>query len=204
MISSFLQLFESKYNHIIDAKGKEYIRFAVDGSERMKELINDLLDYSRLLKNETGPEWFNPISEVEEVNRMFNNEINLSNAQITCSQLPEIYANRNQFLQLMQNLVGNAIKYKSDHDPQIEITCRPNQTHWEFVVSDNGIGIDKEYHHKIFDMFQRLQSRSKYSGTGIGLAICRKIAELHGGSIYVESAPGKGSRFIFTIRKPKS
>jgi PAS domain S-box-containing protein len=204
MISSFLQLFESKYKDIVDAKGQEYIRFAVDGAERMKELINDLLEYSRLLKNETEPEWFNPSTEVEEVCRMFSSEIKLSNAKISFAQLPDIYANRNQFLQLMQNLVGNAIKYKSDQDPQIKISCRPNQTHWEFVVHDNGIGIEKEYHQKIFDMFQRLQSRSKYSGTGIGLAICRKITELHGGSIYVESEKGKGSSFIFTIRKPKS
>jgi len=204
MISSFLQLFESKYNHSIDAKGKEYIRFAVDGAERMKELINDLLDYSKLLKNITEPEWFNPSTELEEVSRMFNNEINLSNAKISFSHLPEIYANRNQFLQLLQNLIGNAIKYKSDQDPQIEISCKSTKSHWEFTVSDNGIGIDKEYHQKIFDMFQRLQSRSKYSGTGIGLAICRKITELHGGSIHVESAQGKGSRFVFTIRKLNS
>lgn len=204
MISSFLQLFESKYTDIVDAKGKEYIRFAVDGAERMKELINDLLEYSRLLKNESAPEWFSPSAELEEVKRMFNNEINISNATIDFYSLPEIYANKNQFFQLMQNLVGNAIKYKSELDPHIEISCHPKQNHWEFVVSDNGIGIEKEYHQKIFDMFQRLQSRSKYSGTGIGLAICRKIAELHGGTIYVESEKGKGSRFIFSIRKPKS
>ncbi len=204
MISSFLQLFESKYENTIDVKGKEYIRFAVEGAERMKELINDLLDYSRLLKNETEPEWFNPSTEVEEVNRMFDNEINLSNTKISISQLPQIYANKNQFLQLMQNLIGNAIKYKSDVDPVIAISCKTNQSFWEFSVSDNGIGIEKEYQQKVFDMFQRLHGRSKYSGTGIGLAICRKIVELHGGSIHVESDLGKGSRFVFSIRKPKS
>ncbi|MBL0342222.1 MAG: PAS domain-containing protein [Bacteroidetes bacterium] len=201
MISSFLQLFESKYENIVDAKGKEYIRFAVDGAERLKELINDLLEYSRLLNNSTSPELFDPTPDIEEVIMIFENEIKLTDAKITYSGLTEIFANRTQFLQLIQNFVGNAIKYKSEKNPLIHISCEEDPIQWIFKISDNGIGIEKEYQEKIFNMFQRLHSRSKYSGTGIGLAICKKIIDLHRGTLKVDSSPGNGSVFSFTLPK---
>ncbi len=196
MISSFLQLFKSRYEHVIDDKGKEYIHFAVDGAERMKELINDLLEYSRLFIHETSPEKFNPENEIKEVLRIFENEIKETGAIISYSGLNEIFANRNQFLQLMQNLIGNAIKYKSEKIPRINITSYNDDIQSTFTVNDNGIGIEKEFQEKVFDMFQRLHSRNKYSGTGIGLAICKKIVAMHNGSIWVESSPGEGSSFI--------
>ncbi len=201
MVSSFTQLLEMKYKDELDAEALEYINFAVDGAKRMQDLINDLLAYSRV---ETKGGKFEDV-DLEKVmdEVLFNLEITIedNSAVITRETLPHIYANYRQMVQLFQNLIGNAIKYRSQETPKIYISTKKENKHWLFSVEDNGIGIDNEHQKKVFEIFERLQTREEYPGTGIGLAICKKIVERHGGKIWVESKPGKSSTFYFTITK---
>jgi PAS domain S-box-containing protein len=201
MVSSFLQLLQKKYKGRLDAKADQYIHYAVDGAERMKALIMDLLEYSRV---GVGKESFGPVRmdgifvELEEV---FRSTIIELRARIEVGDLPVVRGDRVQLTQLFQNLVGNALKYHSERPPQVCISAKEETGFWRFEVSDNGIGIDPLFFDKIFIIFQRLNNKSDYSGTGIGLAICKKIVDRHGGRIWVESVPGEGSRFFFTIAK---
>ncbi|NCU05524.1 MAG: PAS domain S-box protein, partial [Chitinophagaceae bacterium] len=202
MVSSFLQLLEKKYADVVDEKGKEYIRFAVDGSLRMKRLINDLLDYSRVT---TYKQKLEPVQMEQVVNEVLQNlslHIQEKQAVIKADLLPVLpLADKTQMLQLMQNLVGNALKYSGEQPPFIQITAKEQEDDWLFCVQDNGIGFDEQFAEKIFVIFQRLHNRTEYSGTGIGLAICKKIVDRHGGKIYAESVKGQGSLFWFTIKK---
>lgn len=202
MVSSFLQLVEKRYKDKLDESGKQYIQFAVSGSERMKKLISDLLEYSRIDSS--------PVEMVEvDMNQVLNEvctnlqeSVLESGAAIEKIELPVIpKGNYSGLVQLLQNLIGNAIKYRGNHPPVIRIGCREEKSHWQFSVSDNGIGIESDYFEKIFIIFQRLHNMSEYSGTGIGLAICKKITEQHGGKIWVYSEENKGSTFYFTIKK---
>jgi two-component system CheB/CheR fusion protein len=205
MVSSFLQLLEKKYNRQLDAQAQQYIHFAVDGAERMKQLILDLLAYSRLGTQAQPFESVNLNLILEDVRASLKSLIQENHVTIHVQTLPTVHAIRTQMFQLFQNLISNAVKYrKPDQTPQIHIRSRENTAYWYMEIEDNGIGIDERFYDKIFIVFQRLHNRSEHSGTGIGLAICKKIVERHGGSIGVNSQPGKGSTFYFSIPKFRS
>ncbi len=201
MVSSFLQLLERKYNEKLDDNGKEFIRYAVDGASRMKTLINDLLKYSRV---GTRGKPFTTTSMNEVINQVLTNlsdTIKESGATFVLGKLPEIDADESQMVQLFQNLVSNAIKFRGDKSPQISITAKENKKQVTFTVSDNGIGIEPKFHERIFVIFQRLHTSDKYPGTGIGLAVCKKIVDRHHGTISLKSAIGNGTSFKIIIPK---
>jgi PAS domain S-box-containing protein len=201
MVTSFLQLLQKKYRGQIDSKADQYIHYAVDGAERMKALIMDLLEYSRAGAGKEGFATVDTAVVLQEVGDIFREKIVAARAEVKIDPLPVIWCDKLQLLQLFQNLLSNALKYHSDQPPVIHIRSKQEPDHWLFSVQDNGIGIDPQFFDKIFIIFQRLHNKTDYSGTGIGLAICKKIVERHGGKIWVESAPQKGSTFFFTINK---
>lgn len=201
MVTSFLQLLKKRYDDKLDETATQYINFAVDGAERMKTLIMDLLDYSRVGSNTEPNEDVDLNLLMEDIRDVFGKTIDEVKATITVSPLPIVKGIRTQLFQLFQNLISNAIKYQKKEPPIIQIRCTEEQDHYLFEVQDNGIGIDPAFHDKIFVIFHRLHSRSEYSGTGIGLAICKKIVERHNGNIWVKSVPGEGSTFFFTLSK---
>lgn len=199
MVSSFTQLLERRYKNQLDENADEYIEFIVDGAKRMKDLINDLLAFSRL---NTERREFEPVNMETSLNRVFSyfeTSIQETKAKITHDPLPTIMGDPSQITQLFQNLISNAIKFHGKEQLQIHISTHKSGKRWVVGVSDNGIGINQDHQKKIFDIFKRLHTREEYDGTGIGLAICKKIVERHGGKIWVESKPGKGSTFYFTI-----
>jgi PAS domain S-box-containing protein len=202
MVSSFLQLVEKRYNDKLDDAGRQYISYAVSGAERMKKLINDLLAYSRLENTAVEYSTVDMNQVLKEAVDNLQESITESKAQLTINSMPILpNGNFSGLVQLMQNLIGNAIKYRGDNPPVITINAKEDASYWQFSVSDNGIGIEPDYFEKIFIIFQRLHNMSEYSGTGIGLAICKKITEQHGGKIWVFSKEGEGSTFYFTIKK---
>jgi PAS domain S-box-containing protein len=201
MVSSFLQLLEKKLEGTLDDAGKKYIFFAIDGAERMKTLIQDLLQYSRIGTSKELMVAIDCNEVLQSVRNIFALSIKETNAELIVHPLPVIQGEKAQIHQLFQNLVGNAIKYSSPNAPHIEIGYEDQVSYWQFYVKDQGIGINPKFFEKIFVIFQRLHNKTEYSGTGIGLAICKKIVERHGGSIWVESELGKGSTFF--IRLPK-
>jgi PAS domain S-box-containing protein len=213
MVTSYLQLLERRYKNQLDARADEFIAYAVDGAQRMQTLINDLLNYSRV---STKGQPFMPVNCNTVLERAIANlqlAIAETHAVITADPLPEVIADTTQLTQVFQNLIGNAIKFRGEASLQIHITVSRNniesnqensnlissENEWLFSVRDNGIGLESQYAERIFVIFQRLHSRSKYPGNGIGLAICKKIIERHGGRIWMESKPGQGSIFYFTI-----
>jgi PAS domain S-box-containing protein len=200
MISGYLQLLSDRYKGQLDEKADKYIDYSVDGAARMSVLIRDLLDYSRV--NTRGEELRNVDCNkaFQSAMRNLDTAIKESGAAITHDSLPVLSADQTQLAQLFQNLVGNAIKFRSpERPPQIHVSVRKDQTHWIFRVQDNGIGFEQQYEDKIFMIFQRLHGRGQYPGTGIGLAICKRIIERHGGKIWADSEPDKGTSFFFTI-----
>jgi len=201
MVSSFLELLEKKLEGQLDDKGKQYIHFAVDGADRMKKLIQDLLQYSRVGTSTEGKSQVDCNDILRQVRAIFELSLQEKRASLTVHPLPSINGFRGQILQLFQNLVGNALKYNSNPQPFVEVGCTDKGSTWEFYVKDNGIGIDPKFFDKIFIIFQRLHNKTEYSGTGIGLAICKKIVERHGGRIWVESTPGQGSKFYISLPK---
>jgi len=203
MVSSFMNLLQKKYKDVLDETATDYIRYAVDGSNRMKQLINDLLLYSRLASKHQQTQKVNLQNVVKEVQIILRYEILTNGATIYTDGLPVVMAVQLEMEQLLQNLISNAIKYQQAGNKAIIYvtgTERPND--WLIAVKDNGIGIDEKFCDKIFIMFQRLHNKDEYSGTGIGLAVCKKIVERYGGTITMESKPGEGSTFFFTIPKP--
>jgi PAS domain S-box-containing protein len=197
-VSSYVQLLASRYKDKLDKDANEFIDFAVDGSKRMRQLINSLLEYSRV--NRVKPfEWMELKEVISDIEKDMKDQIKESGAEIIYNGLPKIHGDVVLIGQLFQNLIGNAIKFRGTKKPEIKITSKKKNGQYLFSVKDNGIGIQKEYSEKIFIIFQRLNSREKYPGTGIGLSICKKIVERHGGKIWVESEAGKGSSFNFTI-----
>jgi PAS domain S-box-containing protein len=202
MISSFLGLIEKRYHQLLDEKGLQYIHFAVDGARRMREIILDLLEFSRVGNSSEAKKPTNLNDLLREVMSLNKKLILEKDAIIHIDPLPTVVCHTNSILQLFQNLISNGLKYQPEgHAPEIWISSKDLGTEWEFQVRDNGIGIDEEFKEKIFIIFQRLHQKEHYSGSGIGLAICKKIVEFHGGKIWVESTPGKGSSFFFTIKK---
>jgi signal transduction histidine kinase len=199
MISSYLQLLERRYKGKLDQDADDFIAFAVDGARRMQGLINDILQLSRLGTREKSLSAIDCEAILEQALTNLRASIEGTGAQVTHDPLPRITADPTQLVQLFQNLVGNAIKFRGQADPLIHVSAERNGAAWLFSVRDNGIGIDRQYFDRIFGIFQRLHGRGEYPGTGIGLAICRKIVEGHGGRIWVESEPGKGTTFYFTV-----
>jgi PAS domain S-box-containing protein len=200
MVASYTQLLSRRYKGKLDSDADDFIAFAVDGAGRMQRLIQDLLTYSRV--GTKGQDLLETSSEEALQHALINlrGSIEASGAQVTHDPLPIVVADEMQLIQLFQNLVGNAIKYQSPGVPKVHISAIQNGgKKWMFSVKDNGLGIDPQYFEKIFGMFQRLHKREEFAGTGIGLAICKKIVERHGGSIAVESEPGKGSTFSFAL-----
>jgi len=202
MVSSFLQLIEKKYKHQFDHKAFEYIRFAVDGAERMKGLILDLLEYSRVNKQKEEKATVDLNEVLQQLQLTYIEQLSVYEGSLLINNMPKVRGNRLQLLQLFQNLISNAIKYASvSRKLFVEIKAVELPHEYRFSVADNGIGIDFRFYQKIFVIFQRLHNKNEYSGTGIGLAICKKIVEVHGGRIWVDSTPNVGSTFYFTIPK---
>ncbi len=203
MVSSYLQLVEDRYKNLLDKDGKEFIDYAVNGAVRMQDLIKSLLEYSRVGRtDEKMQDLVSMESVVASAKENLQDQINSSGAVITCDHLPEVTGHRYQLTQLIQNLVSNAIKYRvHGQTPKIHISASQQKEApgWLFSVQDNGIGFEQMHADKIFVIFRRLHTKEEYAGTGIGLAICKKIVERHGGRIWVESSPGKGSTFYFTL-----
>lgn len=201
MISSYMELLQKKYDGQLDEKAQSYIHYAVDGTKRMKILIRDLLDFS---KTSSTPITYEPVDInliLNDIKKTFHENMKEEGAGIFFSELPVIKANKTQMMQIFQNLIGNAIKYRTENPPQIHITAKADETNWIFSVKDNGQGIDAKHFDRIFVMFHRIHTHASHKGTGIGLAVCKKIAERHGGTIWVESEAGKGSTFFFSIAK---
>jgi PAS domain S-box-containing protein len=203
-VAGMVQLLGQRYQGKLDERADEYIGHAVEASQRMQNLINDLLDYSRVgrfgkpfvptaLENSLKVALANLQAVIQE-----------SQAQITYGPLPTVQADPGQLTQVLQNLIGNAIKFRGDRAPQIQISAEKVEGAWRIAVSDNGIGIEPQYFERIFLVFQRLHTRREYPGTGIGLSLCKKIIERHGGKIWVESQPGQGATFYFTLPEKKS
>jgi PAS domain S-box-containing protein len=201
MVGSFLQLLQKKYRPQLDETANQYIDFAVDGAERMKRLILDLLEYSRIGTNKDVMTNVNLSDVTHTIMKDFPPTTSGTDPVFRVALLPEIRANKMQITQLLQNLVSNALKYNTSTVAEIEIGYEENEDQWQFFVKDNGIGIEQKFLHKVFVIFQRLHNKNQFSGTGIGLAICKKIVERHGGTIWIQSEPGKGSTFYFTIKK---
>jgi signal transduction histidine kinase/DNA-binding response OmpR family regulator len=201
MISSHLDLLRRRHGDQLNSSALQHLEFAVDGSLRMKALISDLLLYSRL---ESRGRVFERVDLSESLRQAMNNLracIDESKAAIKAHGLPEVMADQVQMVQLFQNLISNAIKFRGASAPEISILVDDNGEEWNVHVKDTGIGMDPVHKERIFQMFQRLHTKDEYPGTGIGLAICKKIVERHGGRIWVDSEPGKGSTFSFSLPK---
>ena len=199
MVSSFVQLLGKRYTGRLDAEADEFIGFAVDGVSRMQRLINDLLTYSRVGSQggELAPA--DAAAAARQACGQLQAAIEESDAQVTIGELPTVNADATQLVQLFQNLIGNAIKFRGERACVVKVGALRTGDEWRFSITDNGIGLEEEYVDRIFVLFQRLHSVSEYAGTGIGLAICKRIVERHGGRIWVESALGEGSAFHFTL-----
>ena len=199
MVASYTQLLSRRYTGQLDADADEFIAYAVDGASRMQRLIQDLLTFSRV--GSRGGDLVDTSSEeaLEQALGNLRGAIEDSGALVTHDPLPRVLADEMQLTQLFQNLVGNAIKYQDPGIPKVHISAAKSGKKWVFSVQDNGLGIDAQYFDRIFGMFQRLHKREEFAGTGIGLAICKKIVERHGGTISVESEPGRGSTFSFAL-----
>jgi PAS domain S-box-containing protein len=203
MVSSYTQLLAKKYKDVIDGDGVKYINFAVDGAQRMQLLINDLLDYSRITRQEQPTELIQTSRVLGVVIANLQKKIEESGAIITNDLLPPVMGNEQQLIRVFQNLIDNSIKYRSNETPRIHISAKPAKDFYCFGITDNGIGIDEDYKEKVFEIFERLHPPSAYPGTGIGLAICKKVIEKLCGTIWIESNKDKGVTFYFTLRKEK-
>jgi PAS domain S-box-containing protein len=199
MVTGYMQLLQQRYKGRLDSNADEFIAYAVDGAARMQQLIEDLLTYSRVSRTTGGFAPSDSSKALDDALVNLRRAIEDSGARITRGDLPVVAANRGQLVQLFQNLVGNAIKFRGAAAPEIHVAAEPKEGFWQFSVRDNGIGIEQQYAERIFRIFQRLHPRHEYPGTGIGLAVCQRIVERHGGRIWVESELGKGSAFYFTI-----
>ena len=200
-ILGYIQLIQSRYKGRLDADADEFFQFITDGAHRMNELIRDLLTYSRTGRSEIVVSEVDCNKAVEIARDNLQVAITESGASVEHEQLPTVPVDEMQLVQLFQNLIGNAIKFHGEAPPVVRIKAEAKPGEWQFSVTDNGIGISAEHSSRIFQVFQRLHTAEQYPGTGIGLAICKKIVERHGGRIWLESEPGKGSTFHFTLPK---
>jgi light-regulated signal transduction histidine kinase (bacteriophytochrome) len=198
-VTSYVQLLARRYQDQLDDSGREFIAFAVDGAKRMQRLIQDLLAFSRVGTHGGAMERTEVEPIVDGALTSLGAAIAETGAEVTREPMPVVLGDAPQLRQLFANLLGNALKFHGDAPPKVHVGARRQGARWELSVRDNGIGIEPEYFDRIFVIFQRLQVRNAYPGTGIGLAICKKIVERHGGRIRVQSAPGAGSTFSFTL-----
>jgi PAS domain S-box-containing protein len=199
-ISGFVQLLERTYKDKLDAQAMEWIDFTVKGTHQMQTLISDLLSYSRVETRARHFESTNLNEVFREAVAMLEASIQECNAQVTADEdLPTVKGDRSQLLQLMTNLIGNGIKYHREGTPRVHVSAQREDEGWTLAVQDDGIGIDEEFHDQVFEVFKRLHTAQKYPGTGIGLAICRRVVHRHGGRIWVESAKPRGSIFKFNL-----
>jgi signal transduction histidine kinase len=202
-VAGFCQLLGEKYADQFDAKGREWLGYVIDGAKHMQALVQGLLRFSRV-ETEGKPFVAVPVDYiVAHALENLNSLIEESGAKIECDYLPAVHADPWQLVTVFQNLIGNAIKFRSDQPPRIRLSAEQHAKQWVFQVRDNGIGIDPKHHKRLFVMFQRLHGRQKYPGTGIGLALCKRIVERHGGRIWLESEPGKGTSFFFSLAIPQ-
>ena len=202
-IAGYAQLLEKRCHNQLDAQGNKFIRNIVNSCGRMQALIDDLLEYSRVGRSEKPFDVIDCNLVFEDACANLQLAIRQEQASVTRGDLPRVRGDSFQLLQLFQNLIGNAIKYRSSEAPMVHVGASRQGDSWVFSVQDNGIGIAEQYHPRIFQLFQRLHSQKQYSGTGIGLAICQRIVERHGGRLWVESEPNRGSTFYFSIPIPK-
>jgi light-regulated signal transduction histidine kinase (bacteriophytochrome) len=200
-VGGYARLLERRLSEKLDAKELEYVAGAVDGAARMERLITDLLAYSRVGTRGGALVATDINGLLAEALRNLQAAIQDAHAKVSCAPLPTLPVDPTQIVQLFQNLIGNALKFRGQDPPEISVGVREGTERWVFSVRDNGIGIEPQYFERIFQIFQRLHTRKHYPGTGIGLAICKKIVERHGGAIWVESQPGQGSIFCFSIPK---
>ncbi len=205
-VASFCQLLEQRYSGQLDERGEQYIAFAVDGAKRMQVLINDLLAFSRIGRTSEHLTEVALTDCLEEAERNVASAIESTGAEIGVDgELPVVLGDRTLLIALLQNLIGNAVKFHGDDPPRVAIGCGPSPDEadrWLLSVADNGIGIEPRFAERIFVIFQRLHGRNDYAGTGIGLAMCRKIVEFHGGHIWLDTAYSRGTRFCFTLPVP--
>lgn len=199
MVTSYLGLLQRRCEGKLDADAEKFIGIAVDGAHRMRALIDDLLAWSRVATRAQPPVATELETVLGGVLRDLQMSIAESGAQITHDPLPAVSVDPVQIAQLFQNLLANAIKFRGKDAPRIHVSAEPTDRGWHFAVRDNGIGIDARHFDRIFTIFQRLHTRDEYPGTGIGLAVCKRIVERHGGTIWIESAPGAGATFHFTL-----
>jgi signal transduction histidine kinase len=198
MVTSYLQLIEKRYKNKLDSDADEFIDFAVKGAQRMKELIDDILTYSRSGRNSSKPISIDASKVLTEVERNLVCKINERHVQITHDELPSLVMSHTDLTQLFQNLIENAIKY-SKNEPKIHVSSKMKEGSYLFAITDNGIGIDPAQYNQLFQLFRRLHNKDQYSGSGIGLAVCKKIVQKYHGKIWIDSQVGKGSTFYFTI-----
>ncbi len=198
-VSGFVSLLQHHLENALDEKTREYMDFTVDGVARMQSLINGLLEYSRIDTRGKPPEKTDSKKSLDEALLDLQASIKETGAKITGDNLPTVNIDPLQLKQLFQNLISNAIKFRGEQPPEIQVSAERENSEWRFAIKDNGIGIEPQYSERIFLIFQRLHTRKKYPGTGIGLPLCKKIVERHGGKIWVESEPGRGSTFYFTV-----
>lgn len=203
-IAGFAQLLEKRYEDQVDEQGRDYIRRMVGGVGRMQTLIRDLLAFSRAGRDEVDLKPVDCTELVEEIKLDLNEAIDEKHAEIRVHELPTVRGDRNQLHQVFQNLLSNGLKFQNGARPRVEVSAQKVEDGWRFSVADNGIGIEPEYREKIFNAFERLHGRDDYAGTGIGLAICQRIVQLHGGQIQVEDGLDGGSSFVFTIADEKA
>jgi len=201
MIANYMQLLERRYKDQLDQDAKEFIGFAVDGAVRMQQLIDSLLEYSRLHSRKKPFESVDLNLVLQRVLRDLEGRILETGAKVTSDPLPQVFGDGVQLGLVFQNLISNALKFRGKKSPEIHISTEEFSDHWKITVRDNGIGIEPEHQERIFKIFQRLHSRAEYSGTGIGLAICKRVIERHHGETCVESSVGNGSSFWFTLPK---
>ena len=199
MVTSYLQLLERRYGGQLDDDAREFIGFAVEGAQRMQQQIMDLLTYSRITSRGQAPTPVDPAAALAETITRLELRIAETGAEICIGSMPLVLADPSQLAQVFQNLIGNALTYRSAEPPRIRVEATEEEGAVRFSISDNGIGIAPEYHDRIFQMFQRLHTRDRYPGSGIGLAIVQRIIERHGGRVWLESGEGEGSTFFFTL-----
>lgn len=201
MVSSYTQLLAQRYEGQLDDKAQKYIAYAVDGALRMQQLIEDLLTYSRAGTRGGPLGVVDSRSALASAIQNLAKAIEESAAVITQGELPLVRGDAPQLTQVLQNLLSNAIKFHGEAPPRVHVSAEDRGREWVFSVKDSGIGIEPQYKDRVFIIFQRLHTRQEYPGTGIGLAVCQRIVERHGGRMWLESEPGKGSTFFFSIPK---
>ncbi len=204
-VASFCQLLERRYKGQLDERGEQYIEFAVDGAKRMQQLIQDLLMFSRVGRHSSGFQQTDLEQVLEQSSRQLDSALEEAGAEVTHDPLPTVEADPSLLAQLFQNLIGNSVKFRGDAAPRVHLSASPSSTAgvWEFACSDNGIGVEAQYADKIFVIFQRLHGRDAYSGTGIGLAMCKKIVEHHGGRLWLDTSPRDTPGAVFRWTLPE-